>query len=139
MAGESVLDTSINNVGGVVHPAAMLLNTRSPRRPPRRARIYYQDQVNATLADLVMEPLDAERCAVGRALGLRTVLTFREWSRACFHHAGDSIRETVATNPSYAGFGAPRDLLAWASSTTRCRARSSRSSSSGASAASRRR
>ena len=59
-----------------------------------------------------MEPLDAERCAVGRALGLRTVLTFREWSRACFHHAGESIRETVATNPSYAGFGAPRELLA---------------------------
>ena len=59
-----------------------------------------------------MEPLDAERVAVGRALGLRSVPTFVEWSRACFGTAGADIRETVSTNPAYAGFKAPTHLLA---------------------------
>ena len=82
---ESVLDTSIANVGGVVHPAAMLLNPQVTEQAAAGADlVYYQDQVNRTLADLVMEPLDAERVAVGRALGLRSVPTFVEWSRACF-------------------------------------------------------
>ena len=40
------------------------------------------------------------------------MLTFGEWSAACFGHAAGSIRETVASNPSYAGFGAPHHLLA---------------------------
>jgi opine dehydrogenase len=110
---ENVLDTSINNVGGVVHPAAMLLNSYATERAAAgKALIYYRDQVNPTVANLVMEPLDAERVAVGKALGLQHVLTFGEWSAACFGHAAGSIRETVASNPSYAGFGAPHHLLA---------------------------
>jgi opine dehydrogenase len=110
---ENVLDTSLNNVGGIVHPAAMLLSSKvTEESAAGQPRIYYVDQVNPTVADLVMEPLDAERVAVGRALGLRSVLTFREWSLACFHHARGTIRETVASNPSYLGFGAPKDLLA---------------------------
>jgi opine dehydrogenase len=112
-AAESVLDTSIANVGGVVHPAAMLLNPQVTEQAAAGADlVYYQDQVNRTLADLVMEPLDAERVAVGRALGLRSVPTFVEWSRACFGTAGADIRETVSTNPAYAGFKAPTHLLA---------------------------
>ncbi len=111
--GENVLDTSINNVGGVVHPAAMLLNSQVTEEAAAGApHVYYQHQVNDTVANLVMERLDAERVAVGRALGLQTVLTFREWSMACFQHARPTIRETVATNPYYAGFGAPKTLLA---------------------------
>ena len=110
---ENVLDTSINNVGGVVHPAAMLLNSYATERAAAgEPLIYYRDQVNPTVANLVMEPLDAERVAVGKALGLKQVLTFGEWSAACFGHAAGSIRETVASNPSYAGFGAPHRLLA---------------------------
>ena len=108
-----MLDTSINNVGGVVHPAAMLLNSYATERAAAgEALVYYRDQVNPTVANLVMEPLDAERVAVGKALGLQHVLTFGEWSAACFGHAAGSIRETVASNPSYAGFGAPHHLLA---------------------------
>jgi opine dehydrogenase len=110
---ESVLDTSIANVGGVVHPAAMLLNPQVTEQAAAGADlVYYRDQVNQTLADLVMEPLDAERVAVGRALGLRSVPTFVEWSRACFGAAARTIRETVAGNPAYAGFKAPTHLLA---------------------------
>ena len=110
---ENVLDTSINNVGGVVHPAAMLLNSYATERAAAgEPLVYYQDQVNPTVANLVMEPLDAERVAVGKALGLQQVLTFGEWSAACFGHAAGSIRDTVASNPSYAGFGAPHHLLA---------------------------
>ncbi len=110
---ENVLDTSINNVGGVVHPAAMLLNSYATELAAAgQPLVYYRDQVNPTLANLVMEPLDAERVAVGKAFGLRTVLSFREWSLACFGQASASIRDTVASNPSYAGFGAPQTLLA---------------------------
>ena len=91
----------------------MLLNSYATERAAAgEALVYYQDQVNPTVANLVMEPLDAERVAVGKALGLRHVLTFGEWSAACFGHAAGSIRETVASNPSYAGFGAPHHLLA---------------------------
>jgi opine dehydrogenase len=110
---ENVLDTSVNNVGGVVHPAAMLLNSYvTEQAAAGQPLIYYQDQVNPTVADLVMERLDAERVAVGQGLGLATVLDFVGWSLACFHHAAGSIRETVSTNPAYAGFGAPTTLLA---------------------------
>jgi opine dehydrogenase len=110
---ENVLDTSINNVGGVVHPAAMLLNSYATEQAASGTPlIYYQDQVNPTVAALVMERLDAERVAVGHALGVATVLSFTAWSQACFHHAGPDIRQTVSTNPAYAGFGAPTSLLA---------------------------
>jgi opine dehydrogenase len=110
---ENVLDTSINNVGGIVHPAAMLLNSYATERAAAgEPLIYYQDQVNPTVANLVMEPLDDERVAVGKALGLGQVLSFGEWSAACFGHAASTIRDTVSSNPSYAGFGAPRTLLA---------------------------
>ena len=135
-----MLDTSINNVGGVVHPAAMLLNSYATERAAAgEALVYYQDQVNPTVANLVMEPLDAERVAVGKALGLRHVLTFGEWSaRASGTPPARSARPSHRTRPTPAS--ARRTTCSRsASSTTRCRTRWCRSSSSAGSSACRRR
>ena len=132
-----MLDTSINNVGGVVHPAAMLLNSYATERAAAgEALVYYRDQVNPTVANLVMEPLDAERVAVGKALGLRQRADVRRVVGRVLRarrrlDPRDRRIEPVATPASARRTTCSRS----ASSTTRCRTRWCRSSSSAGSSA----
>jgi opine dehydrogenase len=113
-AGENVLETSINNVGGVVHPTTMLLN--SPVLEERAAGAdlrFYKNQVTPTIANLVMEPMDAEKIAVGRALGLSDLWSVERWYEESYHVKGDGLWDSLMRNPYYEGFHASGHLLGY--------------------------
>ncbi|MDQ3858644.1 MAG: NAD/NADP octopine/nopaline dehydrogenase family protein [Actinomycetota bacterium] len=111
---ESVLETSINNVGGVVHPAAMLLNTGAIERAAAGEDVrFYKEHVNRHIASLVMEKIDREKVAVGRALGLEDVWTILDWYRASYGVTGGTLYEALQNHPYYAGFHTPTHVLGY--------------------------
>jgi opine dehydrogenase len=113
-AAESVLETSVNNVGGVVHPAAMLLNTAAIEASATGEDVrFYKHQVNRHIASLVMEKVDAEKVAIGHALGLTDVWTILDWYRRSYGVDGDSLFEVLQNHPYYAGFHSPQHLLGY--------------------------
>src|SRR5438132_197847 len=113
-AAESVLETSVNNVGGVVHPAAMLLNTAAIESAAAGEDVrFYKHQVNRHVASLVMEKVDAEKVAIGHALGLRDVWTILDWYRRSYGVDGETLYETLQNHPYYAGFHSPQHLLGY--------------------------
>jgi opine dehydrogenase len=104
----------VNNVGGVVHPAAMLLNTAAIERSAAGEDVrFYKHQVNRHVASLVMEKVDAEKVAVGRALGLRDVWTILEWYDRSYGVHADTLYDALQTHPYYAGFHSPQHLLGY--------------------------
>lgn len=103
----SVLATSFDNVGAILHPGPTLLNA---------ARIestggdfdYYHEGVSPSVA-AVLEQLDAERLRVARAYGVRAVST-RRWLRLAYGVDGASLYEAIQNNPGYRGIQAPASL-----------------------------
>ncbi|REJ36526.1 MAG: NADP transhydrogenase subunit alpha, partial [Bacillota bacterium] len=103
----SVLATSFDNVGAILHPGPTLLNA---------ARIestggdfdYYHEGVSPSVA-AVLEQLDAERLRVARAYGVRAVST-RRWLRLAYGADGASLYEAIQNNPGYRGIQAPASL-----------------------------
>jgi opine dehydrogenase len=113
-AGENVLETSLNNVGGVIHPTVMLLNVHILEEAAAGAdRRFYKNQVGPTVAGLVMEKLDGEKCAVGHALGLGGIWTTKQWYEESYHVGGESLWEAMQRNPYYEGFHASTHLLGY--------------------------
>lgn len=113
-AGENVLETSINNVGGVVHPTTMLLNTAVLEERAAGADLrFYKNQVTPTIANLVMEPMDAEKIAVGRALGLSELWSVQRWYEESYAVTGESLWDSLMRNPYYEGFHASAHLLGY--------------------------
>jgi opine dehydrogenase len=113
-AGESVLETSVNNVGGVVHPATMLLGTDTIERSAAGEDVrFYKHSVNRHIASLVLEKIDEEKVAIGRALGLETVWTILDWYRLSYGVAGDSLFDVLQNHPYYAGFHTPTHVLGY--------------------------
>ena len=140
-AGENVLETSINNVGGVVHPTTMLLNSHVLEERAAGADLrFYKNQVTPTIANLVMEPMDAEKIAVGRALGLSELWSVERWYEESYHVDGRgplglaacATRTTRASTP-------PATCSGTTTSSTRFRTRSCPSRSSALRSACRRR
>jgi opine dehydrogenase len=113
-AGENVLETSLANVGGVIHPTAMLLNMHVVEEAAAGAdRRFYKNQVGPAVADLVMEKLDAEKCAVAHAFGLRGIWTTKQWYEESYHVGGETLWEAMQRNPYYEGFHASTHLLGY--------------------------
>lgn len=113
-AAENVLETSLNNVGGVVHPTTMLLNSDvSEKRAAGADLRFYKNQVNPTIAELVMEPMDREKQAVGRALGLSDLWSVQRWYAESYRVEGSSLWDAMQRNPYYEGFHASEHLLGY--------------------------
>jgi opine dehydrogenase len=111
---ENVLETSINNVGGVVHPTTMLLNMGVIEEQAAGGDLrFYKNQVGPSIAGLVMEPMDAEKQAVGRALGLSELWSVQRWYVESYRVTGDGLWDTLMRNPYYEGFHAPAHLLGY--------------------------
>jgi opine dehydrogenase len=113
-AAQNVLETSINNVGGVVHPTTMLLNTHVLEERAAGADLrFYKNQVSPTIANLVMEPMDREKMAVGEALGLEDLWSVERWYKESYHVEGDGLWDSLMRNPYYEGFHASAHLLGY--------------------------
>ena len=80
-------------------PAPTCASTRTRSRP--------------TIANLVMEPMDAEKIAVGRALGLSELWSVQRWYEESYAVTGESLWDSLMRNPYYEGFHASAHLLGY--------------------------
>lgn len=107
VAASNVLETSLDNIGAIFHPSLTILNA---------ARIesthgdfeYYLEGISPSTAR-VLEAADAERVAVGAALGIH-LHTAREWLYLAYDSPGKSLYEAIQATPGYKGVRAPATL-----------------------------
>ena len=111
VAARNVLETSLNNVGAVVHPAPMLLNTGLLDRAAAGEDLrYYRDILTPTICSRVLEKIDAEKVALVKALGL-DALSAKTWYHECYGAEGSNLYEALQNCAPYAGYSAPKGLL----------------------------
>lgn len=112
-AATNVLETSLNNVGAVVHPAPMLLNSGLLERAARGEDLrYYRDIITRFVCENVMEKIDAEKSDIARAFGV-PVLDARGWYKECYAIEGESLYDVLQSNEYYLGFSAPKHVLGY--------------------------
>jgi opine dehydrogenase len=105
--GANVLQTSLNNMGAIFHPALALLN--SARIESRAGEFqFYIDGVTPSVAR-ILEALDRERVTVASSLGIRA-RTAMEWLQMAYNATGASLHEAIHNQPGYYGITAPRTL-----------------------------
>ncbi|MHB0886639.1 MAG: NAD/NADP octopine/nopaline dehydrogenase family protein [Bacillota bacterium] len=107
MPASSVLETSLENIGAVFHPAITLLN--AGRIEDDSASFEFYRQGASPSVARIIEAVDAERCRVARALGVPHV-TALEWMRRSYGVNTPDLYTALRTNPGYAGIPAPGQL-----------------------------
>ncbi|MCD5413840.1 MAG: NAD/NADP octopine/nopaline dehydrogenase family protein [Clostridiales bacterium] len=103
-AVNSVLETSFNNIGAVLHPIPTILNC---------ARIestlgdfqYYIDGITPAVAKII-EQADYERMLVATNLGVKTI-SLREWLAYTYNAHGDTLCEALSETECYWEIKAP--------------------------------
>jgi opine dehydrogenase len=103
---ESILETGLENIGAMFHPAVILFNAASIERGEM---FYFYNDMTPAVAGF-LEALDQERLAVGKAFGFN-LLSLSEWvSYAYSGINGDTLCEKMRNNPAYFEIKAPDTL-----------------------------
>ncbi len=105
--GETILHTSMNNIGAIFHPVISLLNAGWIEGSGGKFQ-FYIDGVTPSVAK-IMEAIDRERVRVAAALGIEAYSAC-EWLRMAYNARGESLREAIHNNPGYRGINAPATL-----------------------------
>ncbi|HDQ34752.1 MAG TPA: NADP transhydrogenase subunit alpha [Chloroflexi bacterium] len=104
---KSILNTSMNNMGAIFHPALTLLNAGWIESTLGNFQFYMEGVTQSTAR--VLEVLDRERVTVASALGIQAQ-TAREWLYRAYAAQGDTLFEAMRANPGYQGIKAPNRL-----------------------------
>ncbi len=105
--GDNVMKTSLDNIGAIFHPAVTVLNC-SRIESTRGDFEYYIDGISRSAAK-VLEALDAERVAVGAAVGFNC-MSAREWLYIAYGAAGKTLFDAIRANEGYYGIKAPSQV-----------------------------
>lgn len=105
--GVDVLNTSLNNMGAIFHPALTLLNAGWIEATHGDYQ-FYIDGVTPSVARM-LEVLDRERVTVASALGIRA-RTALEWLKLAYDTDGEDLHEAIHNQPGYYGIKAPPTL-----------------------------
>jgi len=105
--GVDVLNTGLNNMGAIFHPALTLLNAGWIEATHGDYQ-FYIDGVTSSVAR-VLEVLDRERVTVASALGIRA-RTALEWLKLAYDTTGEDLHEAIHNQPGYYGIKAPTTL-----------------------------
>lgn len=103
---ESMVETSIGNVGMIFHCAPMLLNTGWVESGHKFR--YYREGISRTVADFI-ENIDKERQEVAKLLK-HPVISAKEWLAHSYGLECTSLYECIQSNPSYGEIFAPANL-----------------------------
>ena len=102
-----MIQTSIGNVGMVLHCAPLLLNT-GWTESEKNIYKYYYDGITPTIGKLI-EKIDDERVAVSDALGDKVEST-KDWFIRTYHVSGNNLFECIQNNEAYKTIDAPGSL-----------------------------
>lgn len=105
--GVNVLQTGLNNMGAIFHPALTLLNAGWIETTHGDYQ-FYIDGVSPSVAR-VLEALDRERVTVASSLGIRA-RTGLEWLKLAYDTDGEDLHEAIHNQPGYYGIKAPPTL-----------------------------
>lgn len=105
--GGNVLQTGLNNMGAIFHPALTILNSGWIEATHGDYQ-FYIDGVTPSVAR-VLEVLDRERVTVASALGIRA-RTALEWLKLAYDSEGENLYEAIHNQPGYYGIKAPPTL-----------------------------
>jgi opine dehydrogenase len=105
--GVDVLNTGMNNMGAIFHPALTLLNMGWIEATHGDYQ-FYIDGVTPSVAR-ALEVLDRERVTVASALGIRA-RTSLEWLKLAYDTSGADLHEAIHNQPGYYGIKAPATL-----------------------------
>jgi len=105
--GGNVLQTGLDNMGAVFHPALTILNAGWIECTHAEFE-FYLDGVSPSTAR-VLEVLDRERVTIAAALGVRA-RTALEWLKQAYSVEGSTLCEAIQNNTAYAGIMAPPTL-----------------------------
>jgi opine dehydrogenase len=105
--GVNVLQTGLNNMGAIFHPALTLLNAGWIEATHGDYQ-FYIDGVTPSVAR-VLEALDRERVTVASSLGIRA-RTALEWLKLAYDTIGEDLHEAIHNQPGYYGIKAPSTL-----------------------------
>ena len=105
--GINVLNTGLNNMGAIFHPALTILNAGRIESTHGDFE-FYIDGVTPSVAT-VLEALDRERVTVASALDIRA-RTAMEWLELAYNVQGSSLYESIHNQSGYYGIKAPSTL-----------------------------
>lgn len=104
---KSMIETSIGNVGMILHCAPLLLNSGWTESKNVAYKYYYQG-ITPTVGKLI-QTIDKERVAVSKELGLEVEST-KDWLKRTYDVEGDSLYECIQNNDAYKTIDAPDSL-----------------------------
>lgn len=104
---KSIIETSIGNVGMILHCAPLLLNSGWTESKNSSYKYYY-DGITESVGGL-LEKIDEERVLVSKTLGLE-VETTKDWLKRTYNVNGSSIYECIQNNEAYKTINAPSSL-----------------------------
>jgi opine dehydrogenase len=105
--GVNVLQTGMNNMGAIFHPALTILNAGRIESTHGDFE-FYIDGVTHSVAK-VLEALDRERVTVASSLGIRA-RTAMEWLALAYNVTGEDLNEAIHNQTGYYGITAPATL-----------------------------
>jgi len=108
VAGTNVLETSLDNIGAVFHPAITIFNAARIEDEHTNFE-YYIEGVTPSVGK-ALEALDAERLALGEALGIH-LHTARQWLYLAYDSPGRTLYEAIQATAGYRGVKAPATLI----------------------------
>jgi len=104
---ESVLSTSLGNVGAILHPAPTLLNV-GWIETMRTQFLHYYEGITPSVARL-LEQMDSERLAIASAIGV-SVPSVTEWLESVYGARGGSLFDTIQATDAYREVYAPQTI-----------------------------
>lgn len=104
----NVLETSLNNIGAIFHPAPTLLNC-GRIESTKGDFDYYIEGITPSVAS-ILESMDKERINVAKALGVRTI-TAVEWLKTTYSSHGEDLYTAIRNTKGYWGIKAPSTII----------------------------
>ena len=100
----SILETSMANVGMVLHCAPVLMNIGWIESDKTEFKYYYEG-ISQSIASF-LEKIDIERLAVASAIG-ENIESVQQWLERTYNAKGNNLFETIQNNVSYREIDAP--------------------------------